>query len=152
MTNRPFNLLFTALIAFSVFISCAPSKGSSSAPQTTETSREAALAFSGLHTAWALLDNAEAARLKAITDKGDPALAKAELPKAEARNARLHRVRDALEVARGYVAGTKSFAEGRAALHDAAVVLRIVVDELQADGVKLPDEVLAGVVAAGAFL
>lgn len=152
MTNRPFNLLLSLLIALSCFVGCAPSKGSSSAPQATAASREAALAFSGLHTAWALLDELERARIKAIADKGDPALAKAALPKAEAVNARLHRVRDALEIARGYLAGTKSFEDCKAALKDAASLLSTIVDELQADGVKMPEEVGAGLAAAGALL
>ena len=150
--NLTLILATIALLAFTASIACAPSKGSSHPPQSTGASREAVFAFSGLHTTWALLDEAERVRVKAIADKGDPALAKAELPKAEARNARLHRVRDALEIARQYIAGTKSFDDCRAALKDAATLLRTAVAELKADGVKIPDEVDSGLAAAGAFL
>lgn len=152
MTNRPLRLLFSLLIAALVLAGCAPSKGSSSAPQTTGASREAVFAFTGLHTAWALLDEAERMRLKSINDRGDAAAAKAALAGAEARNARLHRIRDALEIAREYLAGTKTFDDCRAALKDAAALLRTTMAELQADGVKVPDEVDAGLAAAGAFL
>ena len=114
-------------------------------------SREVVIAYTGVYTAWALLDELERVRLKAINDKGDVALAKAELPKAEARNARLHRMRDALEIARGYIVGEKSLDESKPALQDAVALLQSLVEELKADGVKVPDEVTNGL-AAGALL
>lgn len=152
MSNRPFNLLLSLLICFSTFIGCAPARGSSSAPQTTTASREAVFAFAGLHTAWAMLDEREAAKLAAISAKNDPALARAELPKAEDRVARLHRIRDALEIARGYLAGTKTFDDARAALRDAAALCQLLVDEMKAEGVSVPEEISTGLAAAGAFL
>jgi hypothetical protein len=160
MTNRPFRIQHLLLIALAFcFIAlgsapaCAPSHGAKDpAAAKSDAPREVVIAYTGAYTAWALLDELERVRLKAINDKGDPKLAAAELPKAEARNARLHRMRDALEIARGYIVGEKSLDECKVALRDAVTLLHAVVEELRADGVKVPDEVSSGLAAAGAFL
>jgi hypothetical protein len=157
MTNRLLASVLTLVFFLGFTIAaapaCSPSHGAKDpAAAKSDAPREVVIAYTGAYTAWALLDELERVRLKAINDKGDPKLAAAELPKAEARNARLHRMRDSLEIARGYIVGEKSLNECKVALRDAVTLLHVVVEELRADGVKVPDEVSSGLAAASAFL
>lgn len=154
MTNRFVCLVLSCLISFSAFVGCTPENGAKdpSHAEAGAVPRGVVLAYGGAYAAWAVLDELERVRLKALNDKGDPALAAAELPKAELRNARLHRIRIALTVARGYVAGEKSLEDCREALRDAATLLKEAVAEVRAAGAKVPPEVDAGLAAVSALL
>jgi hypothetical protein len=63
-------------------------------------------------------------------------------------HARVARVRGALETVSAYVEGKASTVEGAAALADALSLARVAVEELEADGVKVPAEVKAALAAA----
>jgi hypothetical protein len=151
--------LVIALVACLIFagtLACSPSKGEdpkhggvAAAPGVP---REAVLAFAGVHTAWGILDELERDRLKAINDAGDPAKAKAALDSARSRNAQLHRLRDALELARKWLAGEVPDEDGRAALRGAAQMLQLLVDEMKGQGLKIPEQVDAGLAAARVLL
>lgn len=149
-------IALVACLIFAGTLACSPSKGEepkhggvAAAPGV---SREAVLAFAGVHTAWGILDELERDRLKAINDAGDPARAKAELPKAQARNAQLHRLRDALELTRQWLAGELSEQDGRAALRGAVQMLQLLVEEMRGQGLKIPEQVDAGLNAGKLLL
>lgn len=149
--DRLLILLVFCLIASAQVTACAPKHGANAPGVDANPDRGIVLAYTGAVVAWAVLDELERVRLKAINDKGDPQLAAAELPKAEKRNATLHRIRDVLAVVRGYVAGEKKLADARGALRDGAELLGSVVDQLRAEGVKIPEEVDKGIAVASGF-
>lgn len=108
--------------------------------------RAAALGYNGACVALELVAAAEADRMAAIES---PTLD--QIAQAEARVARLRRVRDALEVARAWLAGETEQGDARRAVHDAAELLRLAVAELRADGVLLPEAVSRGLAAASVW-
>ncbi len=149
--------LLPAIIACLIFvgtltISCSPSQPRDGGTKLADgVPREAALAFAGAHAAWAILDELEADRLKVINDAGDPEKAKAALPLAKRRNEQLHALRDLLEITRRWLAG-ETQASGQQALRDGAALLKLVVGEMRGQGLKVPEQVDAGLAAASALL
>lgn len=146
--------LLIALLSVSIFagtMSCSPTKPAESG-SANAVPREAALAFAGAYAAFAALDATEAERLAAITKTGDPEKAKAAQPLAHKRNEQLHRLRDALELSRKWLAGEAGEREGRDALRSAAMLLQLVVTELREQGLAVPDEVNVGLKAAALLL
>lgn len=135
-------LVLVALLAFlPATVGCAhDGKGASSA-----TERTAALAYTGAVVALEVLDAREAAYLDSIAQPTPE-----QLEAAEARVERLKRARDALALVRDWLTG-RTDKNATAQLGDAAKALRLVVEELRADGVRIPASVLDGIQLAELF-
>lgn len=134
-------VLVALLVCLPATVGC--SHGGKPANATTE--RTAALAYTGAVVALEVLDAREAAYLDGIAQPTPE-----QLRAAEARVARLHRARDALLIVRDWLSG-RSEKNATAQLGDAARALRLVVDELRADGVRVPTSVLDGLQLAELF-
>lgn len=119
---------------------CADKPASSAA-----TERTAALAFTGAVVALEVLDAREAAYLDSIAQPTPE-----QLKAAEGRVERLKRARDALALVRDWLTG-RTERNATAELGDAARALRLVVEELRADGVRIPASVLDGLQLAELF-
>ncbi len=145
-------VIIAALIFVGSLTSCSPSPGRDGGSKLADgVPREAALAFAAAHTAWGILDELERDRLKAINDAGDPARAREALPLAKRRNEQLHALRDLLEIARRWLAG-ETQANGQQALRDGVDLLFLVVGEMKGQGLKVPEQVDAGLASAKALL
>lgn len=107
--------------------------------------KTAVLAYTGAIVALEVLDAREAAYLDSLA-KPTPE----QLQRAEERNSRLHRARDSLVIVRAWLAGERE--GGKQALADALQALEFVADELQSQGVKIPERVTDGIRLAKLFV
>lgn len=129
------------LLGLPILTSCTSSKPASSAVAE----KTAVLAYTGAVVALEVLDAREAAYLDGIAQ---PTLA--QLDASKARIERLKRARDSLSLVRDWLAG-RTDKSAKVELGQAAEVLRLVVEELRADGVKVPASVLDGIQLAALF-
>ncbi len=106
-------------------------------------SREVTLAFASAVSGLEVLDELHAQRMRAIPDPTPEQVAW-----LTAYSARLHRLRDALVLARSWLEGKATERDGRAAFRDAAEALQLLVDDLKSQGIEIPKAVEAGLVAA----
>lgn len=119
---------------------CADKPASSAVAEKT-----AVLAYTGAVVALEVLDAREAAYLDSIAQPTPE-----QLDASKVRIERLHRARDALLVVRGWLSG-RTDKPAKVELGQAAELLRLVVEELRADGVKVPASVLDGIQLAALF-
>ena len=142
--RRTFSTLL--IVACGVLVSattaCRPGEPAESAVERT-----AALSFASAVAALEVLDQLHADRLAAIQEPTEE-----QLNWYSSQRARLHRLRDALAIARAWLAGNVAEKDGRAAFRAAAEAMQLVVDEMRSQGVKVPQAVDAGLVAAKLFL
>lgn len=113
--------------------------------ESAATERTAALAYTGAVVALEVLDAREAAYLDSLAQPTPE-----QLKAAEARVERLHRARDALSLVRDWLSGRRD-QPAKGELGQAAQALRLVVEELRADGVRIPAAVLDGIQLAELF-
>lgn len=113
--------------------------------QSAVAEKTAVLAYTGAVVALEVLDAREAAYLDSIAQPTPE-----QLKAAEGRVERLKRARDALALVRDWLSG-RTEKNATAELGDAARALRLVVEELRADGVKVPASVLDGLQLAELF-
>lgn len=128
-------------LSLAVPTGCASSKPASSAVAE----KTAVLAYTGAVVALEVLDAREAAYLDGISQ---PTIA--QLDASKARIERLKRARDSLSLVRDWLSG-RSDKPAKAELGQAAEALRLVVEELRADGVRIPAAVLDGIQLAELF-
>lgn len=122
-----------------------PGPNAATAPSRGDSALE--LAFTSSVLALNILDMAEEDYLDALSSPSDE-----QLRDAEERIMRLKRARALLEIAQDWLEDDAPEDEGRRALADAAQLLTIAVDELEAQGVKVPRQVRQGLAAAAALL
>lgn len=139
-------VLLCAVGLFVGAMGCTPDRPAATASKTG-IAPELTLAYTGAATALAVLDTQEAERLAKM-----PTATDAQIKAAESRVDRLKRARDALKIARAWITGERDGASGRTALRDGVTALQLVVQELQADGVRVPEDVTAGLMAAQAYI
>lgn len=140
----PSGTLSAMLLAIALCLplqACSSSKPASSAVAE----KTAVLAYTGAVVALEVLDAREAAYLDSIAQPTPE-----QLKAAEGRVERLKRARDALALVRDWLAG-RSDKNATAELGQAARALRLVVEELRADGVRVPASVLDGIQLAELF-
>ena len=136
-------ILLASLVLFShALTGCGPALDKAGAVVPTNAKDATTLAYNAAVLALITVDKLEAQRQDAVTAKG-PEAAKAGLAKAEANTARIVRAKELLKLVRSWVDGTVDEKEGRAALRDGSALLELLATELKADGVPVPDEVLA---------
>jgi hypothetical protein len=133
-------LLLCAGLALPVTTACADKPAT-----TAATERTAALAYTGAVVALEVLDAREAAYLDSIAQPTPE-----QLKAAEGRVERLKRARDALALVRDWLSGRRD-QPAKGELGQAAQALRLVVEELRADGVRIPASVLDGIQLAEIF-
>lgn len=140
----------TALLALVCAVSltsvqgCAPRDGKG-ADSAAMVERGAALAFNGAAVALEVLDYREAAYLDGLAHPTEEQLAAARV-----RVAHLAAARDALKIVRAWLAGERED-DAKTVLRDAVTGLRIVAEELQRLGVKVPERVTDGLRVAALF-
>jgi hypothetical protein len=136
-----------ALLLLAMTVSVGAPACSSSSQQAVSAAelRATALAYNGASVALELLVAQHTARMAAIESPTD-----ADVAKAQAVVERLHRARDVLDVARSWLEKGEGD-EGQKALADATKLLELLVDELQADGVLVPEAVSKGLAVARAW-
>lgn len=137
-------LLVCALgLSLSVASGCShDGKGASSAAMVE---RGAALAFNGAAIALEVLDAREAAYLDSLAKPTED-----QLKAARIRVEHLKAAREALAIVRAWLAGERE-GDAKAQLRDAVTGLRLVAEELQRFGVKIPDRVTDGLRVAELF-
>lgn len=135
-------LLFVAAAAL-VPLNTACSHDGKASSATTE--RTATLAYTGAVVALEVLDARESAYLDSIAQPTPE-----QLKASESRVERLKRARDALALVRDWLTG-RSERAASAELGQAARALRLVVEELRSDGVRIPASVLDGIQLAELF-
>lgn len=99
-------------------------------------------AFTSGVVALEVLDELHRQRMAAMASPTDE-----QVKWAEGYSEKLHRLRDALALARRWLAGDLPEKDGRAALQDAATALQLLVDELRSQGIKVPPAVDTGLSA-----
>jgi len=109
---------------------------------SASSSREVVLAFSAGVAALEVLDELHLQRMKYNLEPTEEQVAF-----ENAHHQRLLRLRDALAIARGWLNGDNSEAEGRAAFRDSLATLKLLVEELRAQGVAIPRAVDTGLIA-----
>ena len=134
-------LVIAVTVATPLVAGCHPQPATSA-----QASPEVAIAFAGTVAALEVLDELHAQRMRAITEPTDEQVAW-----ATQHSERLHRLRDVLAIAREWLEGKASEADGRAAFADAASVLQLIIDELKSQGIAIPKAVDAGLAAAKYF-
>ena len=112
-----------------------PSQQSSGSPSSVAAQRPAALSLHAATVAVLMLDELEAEHAKTLNSTMT-----AELAAAEGRVARLERAAASLRIADDWLRGAVSAEDGRAALKSAIQLLRLAVQELQAQGKSIPPE------------
>lgn len=106
-------------------------------------SREVVVIFGSAVAALEVLDLLHAKHMREAPDPTDE-----EFAKAQAVSDKLHRLRDALAITREWLSGSnQSEQAGRMALHDAAEVLQLLIDEMRSQDVKIPEQVDAALAA-----
>ncbi len=117
------------------------------AQSATGPTRQTTLSFASAVAALEVLDELHAQRMRAISDPTPEQVAW-----LTAHSDRLHRLRDALAIARSWLEGKAEDRDGRAAFRDAADVLQLLVDDLKAQSIEIPKSVEDGLAAAKYFL
>lgn len=143
-TLAAFVILLSAFGIFFGTLNCSP-KADPATAHAPGVSRELSLAFAGAVSSLAVLDALEANRLAKM-----PTATPVQLAAAERRVDRLRHARDALKIARAWVAGERD--DGKAALADAFETLNLVVAELKTEGITVPADVVAGLAALQGYL
>lgn len=128
-------------------VGCASVPGGAAKDPDSLVRGSTALAFNGGVVALEFLDQREVEYLDSIVRPTT-----AEINAATSRVERLKRARDALAIAREWLAGNASKEAGSAALRDGLKLLQTIADELKANGVTVPQPVLQGLSAASTFV
>jgi len=143
-----FGILALAInITISAFVTLTPGCRPQTAESAVAPSREAAIAFASAVAALEVLDALHAQRMAAMTNPTPE-----QVTWATDFSGRLHSLRDVLTVVRSWLEGQATDSDGRAALHGAADVLQVMVDDLKSQGIAIPDSVSAGLAAAKYFV
>lgn len=144
-----FLLLFGALGLIASMSSGSPTLGVAACNGAKDPSAvvksSTALAYNGAVVAWELLDQKLADELDSIQKPTAE-----QLDKLQTRIDRLKRIRESLNLARAWIEGARE--GGQAALEDSVKGLKLLVDELAADGVKIPKGVPDGLETATKLL
>lgn len=136
-------LVLAALLAALATPGCDRSGGGPDTSGMVE--RGAALAFNGAVVALEVLDVRERDYLDGLAKPTEEQLAA-----ARQRVAHLEAARDALKVVRAWLAGERE-GDAKEQLRDAVTGLRLVAEELQRLGVKVPERVTDGLRVAALF-
>lgn len=144
---RRSNPLLASILATAILVFPASACRPQPADSVHQVSSEAAIAFAAAVAALEVLDTLHAARVAALPDDAPDD----QVAWAYEHKDRLKRLRDALAIVRTWLDGQTEDLNGRAAFRDAAALLQLLVDDLEQQGVKLPDAVRAGLVAAKLF-
>lgn len=146
-TKLPTLPILLVLIGFSQLGITACTPDQQRAASADVVAKAEALAFNGATVALLLLDDAEANYLDSL-----PRPTEQQLQASMARVERLKRARAALAIVRQALAGELGDLDERDKLREAAKALDLVAVELEADGVRLPDELQRALAAARAVL
>jgi hypothetical protein len=127
-------LVFLAVVLTAAVTSlgCAEKGAPPNAPDES-VANAVAVGYAGATAVLVKISDLEAERFASI-----PKATPEELAQYEARVQRLERAKVALDLARAYLSGERKDVDLRQNLRDAATLLKQVVDELTAAGVKMP--------------
>ncbi len=142
----PLLLLVGALLTVPHVTACSPQQPA----QTALVQRAGVVAFESSVAAYAIALDAETRRVEElVTQYETPTPLDQEI--ARSRLERLERVERALLVARAWLSGEASDADGKRAIGDAATLLVVLLEELLTQRVPIPRYVIDGARAAQAF-